>query len=209
MSTTCTKKSASRTSSNVDLKESTIKDNSRFFNSIDEVPTHAMTMGIKNILNAKKVLCYEIDEDMVEVLKGELSFDNLKIQNVDFLKANLEEDFSYFNDCERVIVASNLPYYITTPIIMQFIENSKNIKAMVIMVQEEVAYRLASKESSSDYGAITVAIALRGQARITRNVSRKMFIPAPNVDSAIVKIDIIKNKQDYNSNRKHRAYNNI
>ena len=71
---------------------------------------------------------------------------------------------------------------------MQFIENAKNIKAMVIMVQEEVAYRLASKESTSDYGAITVAINLRGSAKVVMRVPREKFTPAPNVDSAVVKI---------------------
>jgi 16S rRNA (adenine1518-N6/adenine1519-N6)-dimethyltransferase len=92
------------------------------------------------------------------------------------------------------IMVANLPYYITTPIIMQFIENAKNIKAMVIMVQEEVAYRLASKESTSDYGAITVAINLRGSAEVIIRVPREKFTPAPNVDSAVVKIVIDKTK---------------
>ena len=77
---------------------------------------------------------------------------------------------------------------------MQFIENAKNIKAMVIMVQEEVAYRLAAKESTSDYGAITVAINLRGSAEVIMRVPREKFTPAPNVDSAVVKIIIEKDK---------------
>ena len=91
-------------------------------------------------------------------------------------------------------MVANLPYYITTPIIMNFIENAKNIKAMVIMVQEEVAYRLAAKESTSDYGAITVGINLRGNAQVVIRVPRDKFTPPPNVDSAVVKIDIEKNK---------------
>ena len=91
-------------------------------------------------------------------------------------------------------MVANLPYYITTPIIMQFIENAKNIKAMVIMVQEEVAYRLASKESTSDYGAITVGINLRGDAEVVIRVPRDKFTPPPNVDSAVVKITIDKEK---------------
>ena len=92
------------------------------------------------------------------------------------------------------VLVANLPYYITTPIIMRFIEKAKNIKAMVIMVQEEVAYRLASKNSTSDYGAITVAINLRGSAEVILNVGREKFTPPPNVDSAIVKITIDKEK---------------
>ena len=77
---------------------------------------------------------------------------------------------------------------------MRFIEKAKNIKAMVIMVQEEVAYRLASKESSSDYGAITVGINLRGSAEVVLKVGREKFTPPPNVDSAVVKITIEKDK---------------
>ena len=103
------------------------------------------------------------------------------------------------NDVEKklggqYVLVANLPYYITTPIIMRFIEDAKNIKAMVIMVQEEVAYRLASKESTSDYGAITVAINLRGTAQVVLKVPREKFTPAPNVDSAVVKIDIDRDK---------------
>ena len=77
---------------------------------------------------------------------------------------------------------------------MRFIENAKNIKGMVIMVQEEVAYRLASKNSTSDYGAITVGINLRGNAEVILKVGREKFTPVPNVDSAIVKIDIERDK---------------
>ena len=77
---------------------------------------------------------------------------------------------------------------------MRFLENAKNIKGMVIMVQEEVAYRLASKNSCSDYGAITVAINLRGSAEVIIKVGREKFTPPPNVDSAVVKITIDKEK---------------
>ena len=91
-------------------------------------------------------------------------------------------------------MVANLPYYITTHIIMQFLENAKNIKAMVIMVQEEVAYRLASNSGTSDYGAITVGINLRGSAEVVLKVGREKFTPVPNVDSAIVKITVQKDK---------------
>ena len=77
---------------------------------------------------------------------------------------------------------------------MRFIEDAKNLKAMVIMVQEEVAYRFAAKAGTSDYGAITVGINLRGSAEVIIKVPREKFTPAPNVDSAVVKIDIDENK---------------
>ena len=133
---------------------------------------------------AKKVIGYEIDTRLKPVLNDTVGeYNNVEIVFSDIMKQNL-------NDVEKklggqYVLVANLPYYITTPIIMRFIEDAKNIKAMVIMVQEEVAYRLASKESTSDYGAITVAINLRGSAQVVLKVPREKFTPAPNVDSAV------------------------
>lgn len=142
---------------------------------------------------AKKVIGYEIDLKLKPLLNETLSeFDNVEIVFSDIMKQKLEDVEKKLGG--EYIMVANLPYYITTPIIMQFIENAKNIKAMVIMVQEEVAERLAAKESTSDYGAITVGINLRGRAGIIMRVPREKFTPAPNVDSAVVKIDIEKNK---------------
>lgn len=142
---------------------------------------------------AKKVIGYEIDLKLKPLLNETLSeFDNVEIVFSDIMKQKLEDVENKLGG--EYIMVANLPYYITTPIIMQFIENAKNIKAMVIMVQEEVAERLAAKESTSDYGAITVGINLRGRAGIIMRVPREKFTPAPNVDSAVVKIDIEKNK---------------
>lgn len=142
---------------------------------------------------AKKVVCYEIDTKLKPVLNEMLEdYSNYEIVFKDIMKENL-------NDLERklggeYILVANLPYYITTPIVMRFIEQAKNVKAMVIMVQEEVAYRFSAKESSSDYGAITVGINLRGNAEILIYVPREKFTPAPNVDSAVVKITIDRDK---------------
>ncbi|MBO7149416.1 MAG: ribosomal RNA small subunit methyltransferase A [Clostridia bacterium] len=141
----------------------------------------------------KRVVGYEIDTRLKPVLEDVLSeYKNTEIIFSDVMKVPLEEIEKKLGS-DYVLVA-NLPYYITTPIIMRFIENAKNIKAMVIMVQEEVAYRLASKESSSDYGAITVGINLRGSAEVVLKVGREKFTPPPNVDSAVVKITIEKDK---------------
>lgn len=142
---------------------------------------------------AKRVIGYEIDTRLKPVLKETLSeFNNVDIVFGDVMKQRLEDIENKLGG--EYIMVANLPYYITTPIIMRFLENSKNIKAMVIMVQEEVAYRLASKESTSDYGAITVGINLRGSAKVVMRVPRDKFTPPPNVDSAVVKIDMIKDK---------------
>ena len=142
---------------------------------------------------AKRVVGYEIDTRLKPVLSETLEdFSNVEIVFGDIMKQKMADVEKKLG--EEYIMVANLPYYITTPIIMQFIENAKNIKAMVIMVQEEVAYRLAAKESTSDYGAITVGINLRGSAQVIIRVPRDKFTPPPNVDSAVVKIDIEKNK---------------
>jgi len=142
---------------------------------------------------AKKVVGYEIDTKLKPVLAEVLAdYNNVEIVFNDVMKVSLE-DIEKKLGGEYILVA-NLPYYITTPIIMRFIENAKNIKAMAIMVQEEVAYRLASNNSTSDYGAITVGINLRGKAEVILKVGREKFTPVPNVDSAIVKIDIDRDK---------------
>ena len=144
---------------------------------------------------AKKVVGYEIDTRLKPVLKETVGeFSNVEIVFGDIMKQKMSDVENKLGG--DYIMVANLPYYITTPIVMQFIENAKNIKAMVIMVQEEVAYRLAAKAGTSDYGAITVGINLRGNAQVIIRVPREKFTPAPNVDSAVVKIEIEKDKFD-------------
>lgn len=142
---------------------------------------------------AKKVIGYEIDYNLKPVLAETLEeFSNVEVVFSDIMKEKITEVEKKLGG--KYIMVANLPYYITTPIVMEFLEKAKNLKAMVIMVQEEVAKRFASKSGTSDYGAITVAINLRGSAKIVMRVGREMFTPAPNVDSAVVKIDIEENK---------------
>lgn len=141
----------------------------------------------------KKVVGYEIDTSLKPVLNEKLKDkNNVEIVFADIMKYSLEDIENKLG--EEYVMVANLPYYITTPIVMRFLENSKKIKGMVIMVQEEVADRFCAKESSSDYGAITVAINLRGSARKILRVGREKFTPPPNVDSAVVKIDIERDK---------------
>ena len=152
---------------------------------------------------AKRVVGYEIDTKLKPVLDESLAeFDNVEIVFKDIMK----EDLSHLekNLGDNYIMVANLPYYITSPIIMQFIEKAQKIKSMAVMVQEEVALRLVANPSTSDYGAITVAVNLRGEASIIKRVGRQMFTPPPNVDSAVVKIDIDRQKfpgVDYNAVR--------
>lgn len=144
-------------------------------------------------LKAKKVIGYEIDLKLKPILEDVLcGFSNVEIVYKDVIKENL-------TDLEKklgkdYIMVANLPYYITTPIVLEFLEKAKNIKSMVIMVQEEVALRLTAKEGTADYGAITVAIKVRGDSTIIERVGREKFTPIPNVDSAVVKIDLNREK---------------
>lgn len=142
---------------------------------------------------AKKVIGYEIDTRLIETLgKIEKENPNVKIYIKDIMKESMENIER--NAGEEYLLVANLPYYITTPLIMRFIEDSKKMKGMSVMVQKEVANRLAASAGSPDYGAITVAVNLRGSAKIIERVGREKFTPVPNVDSAVVKIDIEKNK---------------
>ncbi len=160
-----------------------------------EIGTGAGTLTKTLAKNAKNVVSFEIDENLkstiAENLKG---VENVEVVFKDILKASIQEIEDKFEG-EYVLVA-NLPYYITTPIIFKFLEEATKLKRLVIMVQLEVANRLCAKPNSKDYGTITPIIDFMGNAKISRKVSRKMFMPMPNVDSAIVRIDLIPNKYE-------------
>jgi 16S rRNA (adenine1518-N6/adenine1519-N6)-dimethyltransferase len=142
---------------------------------------------------AKKVLGYEIDVKLEPVLKEVLQdYDNVTVNFSDVMKNKMSDIEKKLG--EKYFLVANLPYYITTPIVMRFLEEAKNIKGMIIMVQEEVALRFAAKEGTADYGAITVGINLRGSSEIVMRVPRDKFTPPPNVDSAVVKITVDENK---------------
>ena len=144
--------------------------------------------------NAKKVICFEIDHDMVNILTNELNKDNLEIIEKDFLKVDLKD---YIKDEERIIVVSNLPYYITTPIISKILEDNI-VSEIYVMVQDEVADRLVSDAGSKEYGSLSVLIRYYSNAKYEFKVSRNCFYPSPNVDSAIVSMR--KCKKDYSLN---------
>lgn len=143
----------------------------------------------------KRVVSYEIDKNLEPILKENLKeYSNSQIIFGDIMKFGMDEIESNFDG--NYTMVANLPYYITTPIIFKFLENTKKMQSMIIMVQLEVAERLTASAGSKDYGAITPAIDYRANAKIIKRVSRKMFTPMPNVDSAIVKIDFVENKYD-------------
>lgn len=131
---------------------------------------------------------YEIDQTLKPVLARTLSgVDNAEIIFQDFMRIRLDE---LEKTLPEYLVVANLPYYITTPLIMLFVERSKKCKSLTVMVQEEVARRLCASPATADYGAITANVALRGECRILERVGRERFTPSPNVDSAVVRIDL-------------------
>ena len=146
--------------------------------------------------NANKVISYEIDNTLIPILTEEFKeYDNFTLLNQDILKANIKEDIDkYFHDDLPVYVVANLPYYITTPIIMHLLENVPEIKRYAVMVQLEVADRIVANKGGKDYNNLTIAIKYRAKAHKAITVSKNVFMPKPNVDSAVVIFDIYDEK---------------
>lgn len=161
--------------------------------TVVEIGTGAGTLTRAIAKVAKKVYSFEVDRNLQPVLALSLQgVDNAEVIFRDVLKMKDDELKSVVGDSFKVV--ANLPYYITTPLAMRFIESSLDVKSVTIMVQKEVALRFVAKPNTADYSAITLAIEMAGNAQITRNVSRNMFFPSPNVDSAVVRIDIDRTK---------------
>ena len=136
--------------------------------------------------SAKKVYAFDIDTALKPVLAETLAgLENVEVIFRDFNKINLKE---FEAEIGEYTVVANLPYYITTPLVTKLLEESDNVQGISIMVQEEVAERFCAKEDTPEYGSIPAAIALKGEAKIVKRVSRNLFYPRPNVDSAVVKI---------------------
>ena len=149
--------------------------------------------------NAGFVLAYEIDKDLINPLKENLNgFNNYEIINKDILEVDIDKDIdNYKSNYNNVYLISNLPYYITTPIILNTLSRTNKIKRYVMMMQEEVADRICGKPKTKDYNALSIAIKYRAIAKKAFKVPRTVFIPEPNVDSAVVVLDIY-DKSPYN-----------
>ena len=148
------------------------------------------------------VLAYEIDDELIPILKNNLSkYNNIEIINKDILEVDINSDINkYINDYKNVYLVANLPYYITTPIILGLLSKTSLIKRYVMMMQKEVADRLTSNPKTKDYAAITIAILYRGVAKTIINVPRTSFIPEPNVDSSVVKLELYDEKKYFPKN---------
>ena len=171
--------------------------------TVVEIGTGAGTLTRAIAKVAKKVYSFEVDKNLQPVLALSLQgVDNAEVVFRDVLKMKDDELRSIVGDKFKVV--ANLPYYITTPLAMRFIESSLDVRSITIMVQKEVAERLISKQGSKDYGAITVQLNSIADVKLKRIVGRQMFSPVPNVDSAIIKIDIDRNKFQIDNFKLHK-----
>lgn len=158
--------------------------------SVVEIGPGLGSLTQKLLEKAKEVLAYEIDKDLIPILKKEfVDYPEFHLLNQDILEANIDQDIQmFFKDGKEVVVVANLPYYITTPIIMKFLETTKKVSKLILMVQHEVAQRITSKPNTKDYNSLSIAIQYRAETKLLFKVPRTVFIPAPNVDSAIIEI---------------------
>lgn len=138
------------------------------------------------------VLCYEIDSDLIPLLENNLSeYNNFLVINKDILTVDINEDIKkYKGNLSKVYVVANLPYYITTPIILGLLSQTNLITRYVLMMQLEVADRICGNPKTKDYNALSIAIGYRAKASKVLRVPRTVFIPSPNVDSAVVRLDL-------------------
>lgn len=136
---------------------------------------------------AKRVVSVEIDKTLIPVLNDTLSeYDNVTIINEDILKVDIESIVKEYNEGRAIKVVANLPYYITTPIIMKLFESGAPIDSITVMVQKEVADRMVMGPGNKDYGSLSLAVGYYAKATAVMNVPPGSFIPQPNVGSAVV-----------------------
>lgn len=169
-----------------------------------EIGTGAGTLTRAIAEKAKKVYSFEVDRALKPVLDETLSgLDNVEVIFKDVLKMKDKELLEIVG--EKFKVVANIPYYITTALVMRFLEESVHPSAITVMVQKEVADRFVAKPSTEDYGAITMAISLYGDAKIVGQVDKSMFYPVPKVDSSIVRIDVYDKYAGVNKKNVNKA----
>jgi 16S rRNA (adenine1518-N6/adenine1519-N6)-dimethyltransferase len=170
--------------------------------TVVEIGCGAGTLTRAIAKRARKVYAFDVDTDLQPVLAETLAgLDNVEVIFRDFNKINLAE---FEKETGPYTVVANLPYYITTPLVTKLLEESACAEGLSIMVQEEVAERFCAKEDTPEYGAITAGIALKGCAKIIKRVPRTMFMPRPNVDSAVVKITFERGRVAVKSENAYR-----
>lgn len=146
---------------------------------------------------AKKVVAIEIDRRLEKILNETLApFKNVDVVFQDVMESDIKALISeHFDPEDKILVVANLPYYVTTPILMRFLEVGSPIQAIVVMIQKEVAERLEASPGEKSYGSLSIAVQYRADVSIVANVPAAVFIPKPNVDSAVIKISFLKEKR--------------
>lgn len=141
---------------------------------------------------AKKVVAYEIDQRLLPILQETLApYPHTKIIHQDILKANVKEMLQEeFEDIEDIMLVANLPYYVTTPIIMKILEEKLPLRGIVVMLQKEVAERISAKPGTKEYGSLSIAIQYYTHPEVVMIVPKTVFVPQPNVDSAVIRLTI-------------------
>ncbi|MDR6120788.1 16S rRNA (adenine(1518)-N(6)/adenine(1519)-N(6))-dimethyltransferase RsmA [Neobacillus drentensis] len=140
--------------------------------------------------SSKKVVAFEIDQRLLPILNDTLSpYSNVKVIHKDVLEANVQSMMAEeFQGIEDVMVVANLPYYVTTPIIMKLLEEHLPIRGIVCMLQKEVADRISAKPGTKEYGSLSIAIQYYTEAETVMIVPKTVFVPQPNVDSAVIRL---------------------
>lgn len=142
--------------------------------------------------HAKHVVAFEVDQRLLPVLGDTLSpYDNLTLIHEDILKADVGHIIhDVFGDQEQVDIVANLPYYITTPILMKLLQEKLPIRSLTIMIQKEVAKRMAAEPNSKSYGSLSIAVQYYTEASVVMNVPKTVFMPQPNVDSGVLHLKV-------------------
>ena len=142
--------------------------------------------------NARQVLAVEIDDKLIPILKETLQpYDNLEVLHGDILKQDIQQIADTYNDGKPIKVVANLPYYITTPIIMELFESHVPLANVTVMVQKEVADRMKAEPGTKDYGALSLAVQYYAKPYIAAFVPPNCFMPRPNVGSAVIRLDCL------------------
>ncbi|WP_456277150.1 16S rRNA (adenine(1518)-N(6)/adenine(1519)-N(6))-dimethyltransferase RsmA [Bacillus sp. AK128] len=139
---------------------------------------------------AKKVVAFEIDQRLLPILQDTLSpYPNVKVIHQDVLKADVREVIQAEFGAEKdIMVVANLPYYVTTPILMKLLEERLPLRGIVVMLQKEVADRMAAGPNSKEYGSLSIAVQYYTEAKTVMTVPKTVFVPQPNVDSAVIRL---------------------
>lgn len=167
------------------------------YNNVVEIGPGLGSLTRYLVSTYEKVLSFEIDPKMVEILQSTINESNFKVIEKDILKVDIEKEIENYFDNNEICLIANLPYYITTPIMLKVLEEAPSIKSIVIMIQKEVADRFLGKPNTKDYNSLSVLIQTYMDVSKVIDVSKNSFYPAPDVTSTVIKLTR-KEKLDYN-----------